>query len=86
MSQRPYNPVVLAEMTRAIQMGRPDADWHELEPLLRATWQQVPRVLDWEHVRDAAAAHYRLGRGIPDAAPVVAIGTGPLQDLQGALP
>ncbi|ATD67331.1 hypothetical protein CNR27_07680 [Luteimonas chenhongjianii] len=83
MSQRPYNPMVLAEMTRAVQAERPDADWHELEPLLRAAWERVPRMSDWEHVRDIAAAHYRLGLGIPDAAPVVTIGAG---SLPGALP
>lgn len=74
MSQRPYNPVVLAEMTRAVQAEHPDADWHELEPVLRAQWEHVPRIADWEHVRDVAASHYRLGHGIPDVAPVVTIG------------
>ena len=78
MSQRPYNPVVLAEMTRAAQTERPDADWHELEPVLRAQWQQAPRAVDWEQVRDVAASHYRLGRGIPDVAPVVAVGSTPI--------
>jgi len=81
MPQRPYNPVVLAEMTRAVQAERPDADWHELEPLLRAAWEQVPRMSDWEHVRDIAAAHYRFGRGIPDAAPVVSIGAAPARGV-----
>lgn len=76
MSQQPYNPVFIAEMTRAAHADRPDADWHELEPMLRAQWTQVERPLDWNAVRDAAAAHYRLMRGLPDVAPVVAIGAG----------
>lgn len=79
MSQRPYNPVVLAEMTRAVHAEQPDADWHELEPVLRAQWEQVPRIVDWEHVRDVAASHYRLSHGMPDVAPVVTIGTGHLR-------
>lgn len=75
MSHLPYNPVTLAEMTRAAQADRPDADWHELEPMLRAQWDQAPRAVDWEDVRDVAASHYRLMRGLPDVAPVVAFGT-----------
>lgn len=79
MPQRPYNPIVLAEMMRAAQAERPDADWHELEQDLRAQWERVPRRVEWSHVRDAAASYYRFGRGIPDVAPVVALGSGPLQ-------
>jgi len=67
-----YNPVTLAEMTRAAHADRPDADWHELEPLLRAQWEQASRAVDWNTVREVATAHYRLLRGLPDAARVIA--------------
>ncbi|MFL6585722.1 MAG: hypothetical protein ACJ8GV_02410 [Luteimonas sp.] len=73
MSQLSYNPVVLAEMTRAVQAEQPDADWHELEPVLRAQWEQVPRGIGWDAAREDAAAHFRTMRGLPDAAPVVGI-------------
>lgn len=76
MSLSPHNPMVLAEMTRAVQSDQPDADWHELEPILRAQWQQVPRAIDWDVARATAASHFRMLRGLPDAAPVV--GPGPL--------
>lgn len=71
MSLPPYNPVVLAEMTRAVHADRPDADWHELEPVLRAQWESIPRAIDWDTARAAAASHFRTMRGLPDAAPVV---------------
>jgi len=71
MSQRPYNPVILAEMTRAAHADRPDADWHELEPVLRAQWEQMPRGVEWDAARDEAAACFRLMHGLPDAAPIV---------------
>ncbi|MET0329362.1 MAG: hypothetical protein ABW163_11430 [Luteimonas sp.] len=80
MSQPPYNPVVLAEMTRAVHADQPDADWHELEPVLRAQWEQVPRAIDWDVARTTAASHFRTMRGQPDAAPVVGpapVDTGP---------
>ncbi|MCD9097021.1 hypothetical protein LU699_15245 [Luteimonas fraxinea] len=73
MSQLAYNPVVLAEMTRAVHADRPDADWHELEPVLRAQWEQMPRAIAWDTAREAAAAHFRSMRGLPDAAPVVGL-------------
>ena len=72
MSQRPHNPVILAEMTRAAHADRPDADWHELEPYLRAQWEQVPRAATWDEARATAASHFRLMRGLPEVAPVLA--------------
>jgi len=74
MSQPNHNPVILAEMTRAAHADRPDADWHELEPLLRAQWEQVSRSVDWDVARATAASHFRLMRGLPDVAPVLAPG------------
>ncbi|MDR7192675.1 hypothetical protein [Luteimonas terrae] len=71
MSQLPYNPVVLAEMTRAAHADRPGADWHELEPVLRAQWERIPRAVEWDQARPEAAAHFRTMCGLPDAAPVV---------------
>ncbi|MGO3128321.1 MAG: hypothetical protein ACTIJY_09665 [Luteimonas sp.] len=60
MSLPSYNLVVLAGMTRAVHADQPDADWRELEPVLRAQWEQIPRAMG----RDAA-------RGLPDAAPAI---------------
>jgi len=71
MSHPSYNPVVLAEMIRAVHADRPDADWHELEPVLRAQWQQIPSASDWDVARATAASHFRTLLGLPDAAPVV---------------
>lgn len=82
MSQHPYNPVFLAEMMRAAHADRPDADWHELEPLLRAQWEQVQRPVDWSTARESAASHFRRMRGMPDGAPVLTIGI----DTKGAAP
>ncbi|MET0329274.1 MAG: hypothetical protein ABW163_10960 [Luteimonas sp.] len=74
MPQPTYNPVILAEMTRAAHADRPDADWHELEPMLRTQWEQVRRPVDWATARLTAATHFRLLRGLPDGAPVIAVG------------
>lgn len=73
MSLPSCNPLVLAEMTLAAHADRPDADWHELEPVLRAQWEQIPRAIDWDTARAAAASHFRTMRGLPDAAPVVGL-------------
>lgn len=73
MSQPSHNPLILAEMTRAVHADRPDADWHEVEPLLRAQWEQIPRAIDWDTARATAASHFRTMRGLPDAAPVVGL-------------
>lgn len=73
MPQLSHNPLVLAELTRAVHADRPDADWHELEPVLRAQWEQVPRAIDWDIARAMAASHFRSMRGLPDAAPVVGL-------------
>jgi hypothetical protein len=55
-----YNLVVLAGMTRAVHADQPDADWRELEPVLRAQREQIRRAMD----RNAA-------RGLADAVPLV---------------
>ncbi|VXB71315.1 conserved hypothetical protein [Luteimonas sp. 9C] len=68
-----YNPVILAEMTRAAHADLPDADWHELEPVLRAQWERMPRAIGWDTARPSAAAHFRSLRGLPDAAEVVGV-------------
>ena len=83
MSQPAYNPVILAEMTRAVQAELPDADWHELEPVLRAQWERIPRTIEWDTARPSAAAHFRSMRGLPDAAPVLGFD---VVDIQGGSP
>ncbi|MDR6992497.1 hypothetical protein [Luteimonas sp. 3794] len=83
MSQSPYNPVILAEMTRAARADSPDADWHELEPLLRAQWERIPRTVAWEMARPEAASHFRTMCGLPDAAPVVGLGSSAARRIHG---
>ena len=71
MPQPHFNAVLLAELVRALQAEHRDADWHELEPLLRAHWERFPRDVGWQDARDTAAACFRAALGVPDAAPVV---------------
>lgn len=57
--------VILAEMARAVRAGQPDADWHEVEPQLRALWEHAPRTSAWSEVRGEAARHWRFGESLP---------------------
>ena len=57
--------VILAEMARAVRTGQPDADWHEVEPHLRALWEHAPRAATWSEVRSEAARHWRFGEALP---------------------
>ncbi|KLJ01339.1 hypothetical protein [Luteimonas sp. FCS-9] len=53
--------VILAELARATRAGHPDADWHEVEPLMREVWESATRGANWEQVRPQAATHWRSG-------------------------
>lgn len=63
--------VILAEMARAVRIDHPDADWHEVEPLLRRIWNHAPRQPAWDEVRSQAAHHWRFGCPLPPLAAVV---------------
>ncbi len=63
--------VILAEMARAARAGHPEADWHEIEPMLRRIWNHAPRRASWEHVRGEAALLWRFGTAQPPIAPVI---------------
>ena len=68
--------VILAEMARAIRVGQPDADWHEVEPGLRSLWEHAPRSSSWSEVREDAARYWRFGESLPPCA-VVALPSSP---------
>lgn len=61
MQHPSHHHVILAEMTRAFRAGQPDADWHEVEPDMRAQWEHAPRGCAWSEVRGEAARHWRFG-------------------------
>lgn len=63
--------VILAELARATRAGHPDADWHEVEPLMRQVWESAPRGASWEQVRPQAATHWRSGDQYPCPAVVL---------------
>lgn len=65
-----HHHVILAEMARAVRIGQPDADWHEVEPALRAIWEHAPRAVTWSAVRSEAARHWRFGEALPPCAVV----------------
>ncbi|ASR44154.1 hypothetical protein BEN78_13005 [Xanthomonas citri pv. mangiferaeindicae] len=63
--------VILAELARATRAGHPDADWHEVEPLMRQVWESASRGASWEQVRPQAATHWRSGDQYPCPAVVL---------------
>ncbi|NYZ63979.1 hypothetical protein [Luteimonas deserti] len=72
MTRSAGNQVILAEMARAIRAELPDADWHEVEPALRALWDHAPRHASWDAVRHEAAHYWRFDAAPPPRpAPVI---------------
>lgn len=63
--------VILAELARATRAGHPDADWHEVEPLMREVWESASRGASWEQVWSVAATHWRAGNQYPCPAVVL---------------
>lgn len=71
MNRDVRNQVILAEMARATRATHPDADWHEVEPVLRDIWDHAPRRAGWDAVRGDAALHWRFGAALPPSAAVI---------------
>ncbi|UNK43699.1 hypothetical protein MNO14_06425 [Luteimonas sp. S4-F44] len=73
--------VILAELARATRAGHPDADWHEVEPLMREVWESASRGASWEQVRPQAATHWRSGDQYPCPAVVLSPSTQQAADI-----